>query len=122
MAAATVADTVVMPLNLNIMTEIIEAGRPDALLPNLGGQTGLCCRKPAFRRGVVVLCYQMQVLLGLGIFLWSGKLALQLGILSTFSAFPRMESGNPCALLISTSLSKGFFVLQIAIYSSGVMS
>ena len=33
--------TYIEPLNLETMTEIIEKERPDALLPNLGGQTGL---------------------------------------------------------------------------------
>ncbi|HSM88574.1 MAG TPA: hypothetical protein VLT56_00990, partial [Desulfobacterales bacterium] len=33
--------TYVEPLNLKVLEEIIEKERPDALLPNLGGQTGL---------------------------------------------------------------------------------
>ena len=33
--------TYIEPLNLEMMTQIIEKERPDALLPNLGGQTGL---------------------------------------------------------------------------------
>ncbi|MCK4535967.1 MAG: ATP-grasp domain-containing protein, partial [Desulfuromonadales bacterium] len=33
--------TYVEPLNIKTLTEIIEKERPDALLPNLGGQTGL---------------------------------------------------------------------------------
>lgn len=33
--------TYIEPLNLKRLTEIIEAERPDALLPNLGGQSGL---------------------------------------------------------------------------------
>jgi carbamoyl-phosphate synthase large subunit len=33
--------TYIEPLNLEAMTEIIEKERPDALLPNLGGQSGL---------------------------------------------------------------------------------
>jgi len=33
--------TYIEPLNLQTLTKIIEAERPDALLPNLGGQTGL---------------------------------------------------------------------------------
>ncbi len=33
--------TYIEPLNLQAMTEIIEKERPDALLPNLGGQSGL---------------------------------------------------------------------------------
>jgi len=32
--------TYIEPLNLQAMTEIIEEKRPDALLPNLGGQSG----------------------------------------------------------------------------------
>ena len=33
--------TYIEPLNLERMTQIIEKERPDALLPNLGGQSGL---------------------------------------------------------------------------------
>ena len=33
--------TYLEPLNLEVMTEIIKKERPDALLPNLGGQSGL---------------------------------------------------------------------------------
>ncbi|MBW1828887.1 MAG: carbamoyl phosphate synthase large subunit, partial [Deltaproteobacteria bacterium] len=33
--------TYIEPLNLQTMTEIIEKERPDALLPNLGGQSAL---------------------------------------------------------------------------------
>ena len=33
--------TYIEPLNVNALTKIIEAERPDAILPNLGGQTGL---------------------------------------------------------------------------------
>ena len=33
--------TYIEPLNLETMTKIIEKERPDALLPNLGGQSGL---------------------------------------------------------------------------------
>ncbi len=33
--------TYIEPLNLETMIKIIEKERPDALLPNLGGQTGL---------------------------------------------------------------------------------
>ena len=38
--------TYIEPLNVETMTKIIEKERPDALLPNLGGQTGL---EPEFR-------------------------------------------------------------------------
>ncbi|MCD6293019.1 MAG: hypothetical protein J7M09_06145, partial [Deltaproteobacteria bacterium] len=42
MTDPTVADvTYIEPLNLATITEIIAKERPDALLPNLGGQTGL---------------------------------------------------------------------------------
>ena len=33
--------TYIEPLTLEVMTDIIAKERPDALLPNLGGQTGL---------------------------------------------------------------------------------
>ena len=45
--------TYIEPLNLKIMTEIIEAERPDALLPNLGGQTGLNLSSELAKSGVL---------------------------------------------------------------------
>jgi carbamoyl-phosphate synthase large subunit len=45
--------TYIEPLNLRVMTEIIEAERPDALLPNLGGQTGLNLSSELARHGVL---------------------------------------------------------------------
>ena len=45
--------TYIEPLNLESMTRIIEAERPDALLPNLGGQTGLNLSAELARAGVL---------------------------------------------------------------------
>ena len=45
--------TYIEPLNLEIMTRIIEKERPDALLPNLGGQTGLNLSSELARAGVL---------------------------------------------------------------------
>src|SRR5210317_1387506 len=45
--------TYIEPLNLQTMTEIIEKERPDALLPNLGGQTGLNLASELAREGVL---------------------------------------------------------------------
>jgi len=45
--------TYIEPLNLHTMTEIIEKERPDALLPNLGGQTGLNLSSQLARAGVL---------------------------------------------------------------------
>ena len=45
--------TYIEPLNLNVLTEIIAAERPDALLPNLGGQTGLNLSAELHRTGVL---------------------------------------------------------------------
>src|SRR5512135_282996 len=45
--------TYVEPLNLETMTRIIEKERPDALLPNLGGQTGLNLSASLARAGVL---------------------------------------------------------------------
>ncbi|MBW2610316.1 MAG: carbamoyl-phosphate synthase large subunit [Deltaproteobacteria bacterium] len=45
--------TYIEPLNLKAMTEIIEKERPDALLPNLGGQTGLNLSSELARTGVL---------------------------------------------------------------------
>jgi len=45
--------TYIEPLNLQTMTKIIEAERPDALLPNLGGQTGLNLSSELAKAGVL---------------------------------------------------------------------
>ncbi len=45
--------TYLEPLNAEVLTEIIERERPDALLPNLGGQTGLNLSSELARRGVL---------------------------------------------------------------------
>ncbi|TLM80513.1 MAG: carbamoyl-phosphate synthase large subunit [Actinobacteria bacterium] len=45
--------TYIEPLNLETITEIIAAERPDALLPNLGGQTGLNLSSELYRTGVL---------------------------------------------------------------------
>jgi len=45
--------TYIEPLNLQMMKEIIEKERPDALLPNLGGQTGLNLTSELARAGIL---------------------------------------------------------------------
>ena len=45
--------TYIEPLNLAAMTEIIEKEKPDALLPNLGGQTGLNLSSELANAGVL---------------------------------------------------------------------
>ncbi|MBN1846959.1 MAG: carbamoyl-phosphate synthase large subunit [Deltaproteobacteria bacterium] len=45
--------TYIEPLNLQTMTEIIAQERPDALLPNLGGQSGLNLSSELARTGVL---------------------------------------------------------------------
>ena len=45
--------TYIEPLNLQTMTEIIEKEKPDAILPNLGGQTGLNLTSELHREGVL---------------------------------------------------------------------
>jgi carbamoyl-phosphate synthase large subunit len=45
--------TYIEPLNLKTMTKIIEKERPDALLPNLGGQSGLNLSSELYRAGVL---------------------------------------------------------------------
>jgi carbamoyl-phosphate synthase large subunit len=45
--------TYIEPLNVASITEIIERERPDALLPNLGGQTGLNLSSALAREGVL---------------------------------------------------------------------
>jgi carbamoyl-phosphate synthase large subunit len=45
--------TYIEPLNLETMTKIVEKERPDALLPNLGGQSGLNLSSQLARAGVL---------------------------------------------------------------------
>jgi len=45
--------TYIEPLNLQTMAEIVEVERPDAILPNLGGQTGLNLSSELARSGVL---------------------------------------------------------------------
>ena len=45
--------TYIEPLNVDVMTKIIEKERPDALLPNLGGQQGLNLSSQLHRAGVL---------------------------------------------------------------------
>ena len=53
--------TYIEPLNLKVLTNIIEKERPDALLPNLGGQTGLNLSSELSRTGVLEK-YGVQVI------------------------------------------------------------
>lgn len=46
-------ETYIEPLNVDRLTEIIEASRPDALLPNLGGQTALNLSTQLDRDGIL---------------------------------------------------------------------
>ncbi len=46
-------ETYIEPLNLKTMTKIIEKERPDALLPNLGGQSGLNLSAELAKSGVL---------------------------------------------------------------------
>src|SRR4030042_726549 len=45
--------TYIEPLNLQIMTKIIEKERPDPLLPNLGGRTGINLSSELARSGAL---------------------------------------------------------------------
>ena len=45
--------TYLEPLNLEALTKIIEKEKPDALLPNLGGQTGLNLSSELARSGIL---------------------------------------------------------------------
>ena len=45
--------TYIEPLNVKVLTEIIAMEKPDALLPNLGGQTGLNLSSELHRSGVL---------------------------------------------------------------------
>jgi carbamoyl-phosphate synthase large subunit len=54
-------ETYIEPLNLESLTRIIEQSRPDALLPNLGGQTGLNLSSELAKAGVLEK-YGVQVI------------------------------------------------------------
>ena len=45
--------TYIEPLNVETLKEIIEKERPDAILPNLGGQTGLNLSSELYRKGIL---------------------------------------------------------------------
>ena len=45
--------TYVEPLNVKVLEEIISTERPDALLPNLGGQSGLNLSSELYRAGIL---------------------------------------------------------------------
>ncbi|MFH1135665.1 MAG: carbamoyl-phosphate synthase large subunit [Pseudomonadota bacterium] len=45
--------TYIEPLNVKVLTEIIDRERPDALLPNLGGQSGLNLSSELYKAGVL---------------------------------------------------------------------
>jgi len=45
--------TYIEPLNFQTLTEIIENEKPDAILPNLGGQTGLNLTSELYRKGIL---------------------------------------------------------------------
>ncbi|MBR2530606.1 MAG: carbamoyl-phosphate synthase large subunit [Lachnospiraceae bacterium] len=54
MTDPTTADvTYIEPLNVERLTQIIEKERPDGLLPNLGGQTGLNLASELYEQGVL---------------------------------------------------------------------
>ena len=45
--------TYIEPLNIQALTEIIENEKPDAILPNLGGQTGLNLTSELYKKGML---------------------------------------------------------------------
>ena len=53
--------TYIEPLNVKVLTEIIAAERPDAVLPNLGGQSALNLTADLYRQGVLEK-YGIQVI------------------------------------------------------------
>src|SRR5512137_114817 len=53
--------TYIEPLNVERLTQIIEKERPDALLPNLGGQTGLNLSSELAKTGVLAK-YNVQII------------------------------------------------------------
>ncbi|WP_343083607.1 carbamoyl-phosphate synthase large subunit [Blautia producta] len=58
---ATADVTYIEPLNVDRLTEIIEKERPDALLPNLGGQSGLNLCEELYNAGVLEK-YKVEVI------------------------------------------------------------
>jgi carbamoyl-phosphate synthase large subunit len=53
--------TYIEPLDVDTLTEIIKTERPDALLPNLGGQSGLNLSSELYKNGVLEK-YGVQVI------------------------------------------------------------
>jgi len=53
--------TYIEPLNVKVITEIIAKERPDAILPNLGGQTGLNLTSELHQAGVLTK-YNVKVI------------------------------------------------------------
>ncbi|MFO8086065.1 MAG: carbamoyl-phosphate synthase large subunit [Desulfobacterales bacterium] len=53
--------TYIEPLNVKVLTEIIDKERPDAVLPNLGGQTGLNLTSELHQAGILEK-YQLKVI------------------------------------------------------------
>jgi carbamoyl-phosphate synthase large subunit len=53
--------TYIEPLNVSMLTEIIAKERPDALLPNLGGQSGLNLSSELHQAGVLDK-YSVQII------------------------------------------------------------
>jgi len=49
----TADKTYIEPLNIEVLTKIIELERPDAVLPNLGGQSGLNLSSELAREGIL---------------------------------------------------------------------
>ena len=45
--------TYIEPLNIDVLTEIIKKEKPDALLPNLGGQSGLNLSSELAQAGIL---------------------------------------------------------------------
>ena len=58
---ATADVTYIEPLNVDRLTEIIDKERPDALLPNLGGQSGLNLCEELYNAGVLEK-YKVEVI------------------------------------------------------------
>jgi len=54
--------TYIEPLNVKTVEQIIAKERPDALLPNLGGQTGLNLSAELSRRGILDKCVKVDAI------------------------------------------------------------
>ncbi len=117
--------TYIEPLNVASLTEIIAKERPDALLPNLGGQTGLNLSSALAREGVLEK-YGVQVIGGTNVqFAHDPKTGRVVVIeinprTSRSSALASKATGFPIAF-VSSLLACGLTLDEIPYWRDGTL-